>query len=209
VDGTSGDVEPLWRSRLRWRLKGATLWPAFVVMTLVEAIVLGRLPIAGDGGTAFVPGFLLAGFFNLLAVGVVGPLLAYWLRHRRRRRLALPRVVAEDYTGTVMLGVVFAGLLAGGTVHHGRLEEAERDMAAQASSARRFIAHRAPPAFRERVDQATTIKLEDDLFRTCAPGPDPDRWYCVVVKTDESPPGVTVDPNRESNASLRTAGGFR
>ena len=43
------EVEPLWRSRLRWRWRGALLWPAFVVLTLVDALLLGVLPIAGDG----------------------------------------------------------------------------------------------------------------------------------------------------------------
>ena len=55
----------------------------------------------------------------------------------------------------------------------------------------------------------TTIKMEDELFRTCTPGDDPDRWFCVYVSTDTSPPGVTADENRESNESLRAAGGFR
>ena len=51
--------------------------------------------------------------------------------------------------------------------------------------------------------------MEDELFRTCTPGDDPKRWFCVYVATDTSPPGVTVDQNRESNDSLRVAGGFR
>ena len=35
--------------RLRWRLSGAWLWPAFVVVTLLEMALLHWLPIAGDG----------------------------------------------------------------------------------------------------------------------------------------------------------------
>jgi len=206
MDGT-GDVEPLWRSRLRWRMKGALLWPAFAVLTLVDAILLGQLPIAGDGGTGFVPALLLAGFFNLLAVGVVGPLIAFGLR--RARRLRLPRVIAEDYTGTVLLGVVTAGFLVGGLVHHGKLEEAQHDMAVQLLTAQQFMSRRAPAPFRRHVERSNTVKLEADLFRTCAPGTDPDRWFCVFVNTDMSPPGITVDQSREPNASFRAAGGFR
>ena len=37
--------EPLWRSRLRWRWRGALLWPAFAVLTLVDALLLGVLPV--------------------------------------------------------------------------------------------------------------------------------------------------------------------
>jgi hypothetical protein len=49
------EAESLWRSRLRWRLRGALLWPTFIVLTLVDAVMLGQLPISGDGGTDFVP----------------------------------------------------------------------------------------------------------------------------------------------------------
>ena len=55
----------------------------------------------------------------------------------------------------------------------------------------------------------TTLKLEDELYRTCVPGDDPKRWFCMYVTTDSSPPGITVDRNRESNASLNRPGGFR
>src|SRR5919107_566608 len=77
------DVEPLWRSRARWRLKGALLWPAFWGLTLVDALMLGELPIAGDDGTDLVPALLLSLFFNLLAVAVAAPLAAFALRRRR------------------------------------------------------------------------------------------------------------------------------
>ena len=207
MDGTPGDVEPLWRSRLRWRLKGALLWPAFAVLTVVDAVMLGRLPIAGDKGTGFIPGLILAGFFNLLAVGVVGPLIAYWLR--RRRRLALPRIIAEDYTGTVLLGLVTVGFLVGGLLHRGQLKEAQHDLIVQQASARDFIRTQAPAQFRGQADQSTSIKLQEDYFRTCAPGDDPKRWFCVFVNTEVSPPGITVDESREPNASFQAAGGFR
>ena len=92
-----GDVEPLWRSRVRWRFRGALLWPAFWVLTLADALLLGCLPIAGDGGTAFVPALLLSGFFNLVAVAIVAPLAGLVLRRRRRD---LPRVIAFDRAGT-------------------------------------------------------------------------------------------------------------
>ena len=36
-----------------------------------------------------------------------------------------------------------------------------------------------------------------DLYRTCLPGPDPERSLCVIVTTDQSPPGVTLDRSQE------------
>lgn len=199
-------VEPLWRSRVRWRLKGALLWPAFWALTLLDAVLLGRLPIAGDGGTPFLPALLLSGFFNLTAVTVVAPLAGLVLRRRRRD---LPRVVAFDYAGTGALLCVTAALVAGGLIHRDARRENEHDMLVQRQAALAFMRQEAPPEYRRRLPATTTIRMEDDLYRTCTPGEDPDRWFCVYVSTDTSPPGVTADDNRESNESLRRAGGFR
>jgi len=200
------DVEPLWRSRVRWRLKGALLWPAFWALTLFDALMLGELPIAGDDGTRLLPALLLAGFFNLVAVAAVAPFAAFLLRRRRRD---LPKVIAFDRAGTGLLVLVTAGLLAGGLVHRGELRENRHDMVVQRLAAVQFMEQQAPPEFRRHLPATTTIKMEDELYRTCTPGEDPDRWFCVYVATDTSPPGVTADANRESNDSLRAAGGFR
>jgi hypothetical protein len=199
------EVEPLWRSRLRWRWRGALLWPAFVVLTIADAILLGVLPIAGDEGTPFVGGLLLAMTFNLILVAVVAPLLALWLR---RRRPDLPKVVAQDMTGTAL--VVFATLvfLAGGLVHAPVRAEAERDFAAQYVAARDYAHTRAPAQFRDGIGAMTTLKMEDELYRTCVPGDDPKRWFCMYVSTQSTPPGITVDRNRESNASLNRLGAY-
>lgn len=201
-----GDVEPLWRSRVRWRFRGALLWPAFWLLTLFDALLLGQLPIAGSGGTGFVPALLLAGFFNLLAVAVVAPLAGMLLRRRRRD---LPRIVAFDHAGTALLLCVTAGFAIGGLIHRDNVREDEHDLLVQRAAALQFMRRAAPPEYRSRLPVTTTIEMEDELYRTCTPGDDPDRWFCVYVSTDTSPPGVTEDDNRESNESLQSAGGFR
>ena len=200
------DVEPLWRSRARWRFRGALLWPAFWALTLIDALMLGRLPIAGDGGTAFVPALLLSAFFNLLAVAVVAPLAGLALRRVRRD---LPRVVAFDHAGTALLLCVTGGLIAGGLLHRGELRENEHDLLVQRAAALEFMREQAPPEYRRSLPATTTIKMEDELYRTCTPGEDPDRRFCVYVATDTSPPAVTPDANREPNDSLRAARGPR
>jgi hypothetical protein len=198
--------EPLWRSRLRWRWRGALQWPAFIGLTLLDALLLGVLPISGDEGTDLVPALLLGMFFNLVAVAVAAPLIAILVR---RRRPDLPKVVAEDHTGAVLLCLVTLGLVAGGLAHRPARQEAERDFAAQLAAARRYAHTQAPAPFRRNVGTTTTLELEDELYRTCVPGDDPRRWFCMYVSTDSSPPGVTEDRNRESNASLNRPGGFR
>lgn len=199
-------AESLWRSRLRWRLRGALLWPTFVVLTIADAILLGRLPIAGDGGTDLVGGLLLGFFFNLLAVAVVAPFAAALLRRRRRD---LPKVVAFDHAGTALVCLVTLGFLVGGLAHRDDVQEAQHDLAVQRLAAQRYAARAAPPEYRARVAEADTIKIDEELYRTCVPGPDPKRFFCVMVSTETSPPGVTEDRSRESNASLNEAGGYR
>src|SRR3712207_1297011 len=102
------ESESLWRSRLRWRWRGALLWPLFVVLTIGDALLRGELPIAGDGGTEIVSALLLSFFFNLVAVAVVAPFVALALR---RRRPDLPKVVSDDYAGTALLFCVTAALV--------------------------------------------------------------------------------------------------
>src|SRR3954449_1600250 len=95
-------------TRLRWRLRGAWMWPTFVALTVFDALLLGALPIAGESGPDFVPGLLLAGFINLVAVAMIAPLIGLVLR---RRRTGLPRVVANDYAGTALVLTVTVALL--------------------------------------------------------------------------------------------------
>jgi len=97
-------------------------------------------------------------------------------------------------------------LLAGGLATAPVRAEAERDLSAQADAARRYASARAPEPFRRHASAMTTLKLEDELYRTCVPGDDPKRWFCMYISTDSSPPGITVDRNRESNASLNPLG---
>lgn len=40
-------------TRLRWRVRGAWQWPAFVLLTLADAALLHWLPLAGEGTGGF------------------------------------------------------------------------------------------------------------------------------------------------------------
>ncbi len=192
-------AEALWRSRLRWRMRGAWQWPTFAAALVVDTLLLYLLPVAGDQGPAPVPAFLLAGFFNLLVVAVGAPLAGSWLRRRRR---TMPKVVADDRAGTVLLVGVAAVLLGLGIAHRPAVS-AERDtVGAQARQARAFVLAQAPVAFRANVDRMDTWKQGPGLYRTCVPGPDPRRDFCVLVTTDQDPPVVTRDPDQRPNATV-------
>ncbi len=54
-----------------------------------------------------------------------------------------------------------------------------------------------PPA-----EEGGAWKPGPGLYRTCVPGPDPARSLCVIVKTDQSPPGVTRDTSQEPNRQV-------
>src|SRR3712207_5596397 len=96
----SGPVEPLWRARLRWRMRGAWLWPTFLVLTLLGGAVLHLLPPYDGAPRNLLAGVLLAVFANLFCVAAVTPLVARWLR---RRRPDLPRSIAQNYAGTALI----------------------------------------------------------------------------------------------------------
>jgi hypothetical protein len=185
----------LW-TRLRWRRRGAWQWPAFFTLVAGETVLLHELPIAGRG-TAVFAALILAAFLNVAALAVGAPLGG---RVLRARRPDLPKVVADDRAGTVVLALLAAGLLAAGLIHRPAVLDARRAFRAQSDAVRRYVATKAPAAYRRNIDRADTWRIRDDLFRTCVPGDDPARALCLFVRTDQSPPGLQVDPNRAPNS---------
>jgi hypothetical protein len=191
-------MEQVWASRLRWRLRGAWQWPVFGALVVGDAILLHELPVAGDRGPGMVGALLLAGVFNLVAVAVGGPLGGLALRRRRRD---LPAVVASDYAGSVAM-LALSGLLAVLGLAHRPAAVADRDaFAAGLSRVRAYVGHSAPPEYRRHVDEASSVRFGEDLYRTCVPGDRPRRALCLFVSTDENPPGIRVDPSRAPNTA--------
>jgi hypothetical protein len=195
--------EALWQTRLRWRLRGAMLWPAFVVAVVAEALLLELLPVSGDDGPGLFAAVLLAGFLNLGLVAVAAPLAGRWVR---RRRPAMPAVIATDRAGAALLVGACALLVVLGLMHRSSVRVAREDLNAQAFSARRFFVSQAPREFQAHVNHLDTVKQGKHLYRTCVAGADPDRAFCVFVNTDQSPPGVTRDPDQRTNAAVARSG---
>lgn len=191
--------------RLRWRLRGAWLWPAFVVATLAEMCLLHWLPVAGEG-SGFVAGLLLAGCLNVIAIAVIGGLGGVVLR---RRRADLPKVVADNYAGVGALALVGSAFVVAGLVHRPELAAERAAFGEQSRAVRLWVRANADSFARAHVDSADTAMVDTDLYRTCVPGPDPKRWLCLVVDTSHSPPRVKRDPSRESNASQNPRGLYR
>ena len=191
--------------RLRWRLRGAVLWPTFAVVTVLEMLLLHWLPLAGER-THVVPALLLAGCLNIIAVALLGGLGGIALR---RRRPDLPKVVADDYAGTAALVLVAIVFVAVGLAHRPEVVARRAAFAEQSLAVRRWVQANGDSFERAHVDAATTLRVDRDLYRTCVPGRDPRHWLCLFVHTDASPPVVRRDPNHESNVSWNPRGGFR
>ena len=190
-------MERVWLTRLRWRLRGALMWPLASLLVVVDAVLIHELPFAGGGPDWFLS-VLLAGFFNLLVVAVAAPLGG---RLVRRRRPDLPAVVAGDRAGTGALLVLTLALVALGVVHHARVRDDRVAFAEGLRRVRAYVAHSAPAEYRRHVAQTSALRFGEDLYRACVPGDDPERWLCLFVFTDQSPPGLRRDTNRAPNSS--------
>jgi hypothetical protein len=183
--------------RLRWRRRGAWQWPTFAGALVGEALLLHLAPIAG-GATNLAAAVLLAGAANLLVLAVGAPLLGLLIR---RRRADLPRPVARDYAATALMLVVAGALAALAVVHHPAVVAGRRAFQAQSDAVRRYVHFHGSADYQRRIDAADTWRVDSNLFRTCVPGADPERRLCLFVDTAQTPPGITVDPNRAPNST--------
>jgi hypothetical protein len=191
------DWQQGWR-RLRWRLRGAWQWPTFLALTLADGLVLVLLPFYDPGPGGLYPSLLMAGAANLFAVAVAAPLAGRLVRSRRRD---LPRVVARDYAGTVLLVAIAAALVAGGLLHRPAAAAAEADRTAVLLSVHTYVLAQAPE-LRDQLGAMDTVQLEAQLYRVCVPRHRPGRYLCLFVSTAQRPPGITRDRDEAPNVPV-------
>lgn len=183
-------MDAVWLTRLRWRMRGALLWPAFGVLTVLDAVLLERLPVYGTGPHGTVPALLLSASLNLVCVAVLAPLGG---RVLRRRRPDLPRAVAADFVGTALLSALALSLLIAGIGHRSAVLDERSAFYAQAAAASAYVEAHAPQ-YRAGLARMDSMRLRENYFRSCVPGDDPKRWLCVFVNTEQVPPRVVRDP---------------
>lgn len=200
-------MERVWPSRLRWRLRGASLAPLLVVLVVAEGVLLTRLPLSGEGPD-LLGALLLAAFLNLVVAAALAPIAALLVR---RVRPDLPGFVARDRAGVVLVLLLAGGLVAGGLAHRGTLA---RNHAAEAEALARGKAWigasaAAPAEFRRHVELADVVPIVDgSVYRVCVPRMrDPGRAWCAVVDTTRPyPQGIRfagAEPNRRFAAGMR------
>jgi hypothetical protein len=195
-------VEPeqrFWPARVRWRLRGAWMWPAFVAITLLDGLLLHLLPPVRDG-IDLIPGILIATFANLALIGAVAPWLAkrIWKRRPAAEPTAPPKAqleVLSDRVGTGLLvagvfGVIAAGLAARPLVV---VETEERERAAE--KLYQYVQSHPDDELRRNFEASDTDKLADGYFRSCIPDDDRRRWSCFLLEATEDKATIQRDPS--------------
>lgn len=169
-----------WLARIRWRRRGAWLWPAFIALTMTDALVAHALPPTGET-QSFAGALLTAGFLNVLVVLLLTRPVAAVIRHYRKD---LPQVVARDYGGRMALAAITAITLAVGLIHRPQVVAHSRSMQDAITRAQAWIGARAPAEFRRNVQFVSTFTIEPgQIYRTCVPSDRSGRTYCVIVNT--------------------------
>jgi hypothetical protein len=197
-------MDGAWLHRLRWRRRGAWLWPAFIALTIADAVIGHLLPPAGDGQSLVGAG-LVALVINLIAVILLSRPLGAMLR---RARADYPSIVARDYAGTTVVAVIAAALLTAGLLHRSTLQAQRSTMDDAIKRAQAYIGDRAPAEFRRNLELADTFVIQQgSIYRTCVPSDDHKRTYCVIVK-DKLPFASSVsfggyEPNEVMSAGTR------
>lgn len=187
----------MWLARLRWRHRGAWLWPSFVALAVADGIILHALPPVGDS-LALVGGIIIALFANLLAIVLLSRPLGMLLR---RRRTDMPQTVAANYGGTAAIALVTAVMLIAGLSHHAALMADRSALREAIVRAEAYVGDRAPEPFRAMAAHTDTYAIQPgSIYRTCVPDPTLTRTYCVIVKVHLPPSQSVVFGGYESNA---------
>ena len=199
------DTERLWVRRLRWRLRAAWQWPAYAVLTLLDAFILHELPPVRTG-VDFIPGLIIASFTNLFLMGAVGPFLAKRLVRQEAPGAVPPTVrleVLKDRAAAILLGLATLGLVAAGLATYPLRVNETDDLARNAELVEEYLPGNAPHEIQRNYETANTIRLEEGYFRTCINYDDRTRVWCVFVDVDAEPPTVVRDPSSIPNQEFQ------
>jgi hypothetical protein len=195
--------ERFWPTRIRWRLRGAWMWPTFVAITLLDGFLLHELPPVREG-IALIPGILLATFGNLVLVGAVGPWLArrLWKRRPAADPGAPPKAqleVLSDRIGTGLLvasvfGILAAGLAARPTVV---VETEQRERGAELLES--YVAAHGTDELRRNLEASDTRRFADGYYRSCIPHDDRESFTCFIIDVRTERGTIARDPSQLPN----------
>jgi hypothetical protein len=179
------------------------MWPSFIAATLVDWIILNRLPPIREGYD-LIAGILIATFVNLVLVGALAPWLArrLWKRRPAAEPGAPPRAQLEvltDRIGTGLLVASVIGLLAAGLAARpvvvAETEEKER----AAEELYRYVAAHGSEELRRNVEASDMERLAAGYFRACIPHDDRESRTCFFLDARGEDTELTRDPSALPN----------
>lgn len=172
-------MEGAWYARVRWRWRGAWLWPTFAALTLADGVIGHALPAVGDTQN-FVAAALVGCALNLLGVILLRRPLGALVR---RARPDFPREVAGDYAGTGVVVAISLVLLASGLANRSSVIADRSTLHDAVTRAQAWIGGQAPAEFRRNISRISTLTIEAGrLYRSCVPSMDGRRTFCVIVR---------------------------
>ena len=194
-----------WPARLRWRLRAATMWPAFIAVTLLDGVLLHLLPPIG-ASIPLIGGVLLATFGNLVLIGAAGPFLARRIGARRPGPPASEQAAQEvlaDRVGSALLIAGAAGVLAAGLGNREVVVTATNATQRNANAVRDYVQASHNAELKRNLETANTIRLGEGYFRTCIARDDRRSAFCYFVDTKKHPTQIVRDRGVEPNSLFR------
>src|SRR5215212_7054739 len=223
--GYARDMGSDWRaraSRLRWRLRGGTMWATFAAATVADGLLLHYLPPLSSG-VEIIPGVIIASFVNLCLLGAIAPWIARRLEARQpaahsaamaasgngatsapdgaptARADGPPYEVLLDRVGTAILLVSVIGLVAAGLGSRPLIVSETEATENNARTVRTYVMTHGSEEIRANVDAANTIRIAEGYFRTCIPRNDRRSAWCLFVDTKHRPAEVREDSSATPN----------
>jgi hypothetical protein len=202
--------EVFWTRRLRWRMRGALMWPLFAILTVADGLLLHYLP-PNRGGVRIIPGLIIASFANLFLIGVVAPFIARRLVARERRahkveeREPIPPEVFLDRSAASLLIVATIGLFIAGLGNRPVIVSETKATEENAKLVEVYVNAHGSAEVKDNLQTANSKRLSAGYFRTCINLNDRSKAFCMFVDTKKKT--VVPDGSQRPNAA-EFGGGF-
>lgn len=189
------------------------MWPAFAVITLIDGVLLHKLPpidlsTTANPGIGLIPAILMATFGNIILVGLIAPWLAKRTIAHREAPAGPPSHQARyewlvDRIGTGLLVAGIAGIIAAGLAARPAIVSETDATQANAEAIRDMVIESDDAELKRNLETADTIRLSDGYFRTCIARDQRGRFRCFFVDTNRSPTRIVEDQSQESNSTFK------
>ena len=172
-------------------------WPAFVLFTALDAVVIAELPPSVVREPNLIVGLLATTFGNLVLIGAVAPFLARRLAQRESDQTG--REILQDRTATVLLAVGLLACLVSGLANRPVIVSETEATEANARLVEGYVARRGSEEVKRNLDSANTRRLSEGFFRTCVALDDRTKAFCMFVDTKRETvvPDSDARPNGE------------